>query len=170
MKKMQSVAEKKINILTFKAALITIAISIPIIAFYFKFYSKRYSPPPFDGSSQKGEPNINEGQYGYSSINVGNAYKTSICGEPKADNDSVSLYLTNPKDNDVLIKCFIYNSNNQTLGESGLLEPNSYVEKINLIRPLNPGDNSVNIKIIAYEPQTYYSMGSVILKTAIFLK
>lgn len=52
------------------------------------------------------------------------------------------------------------------LGESGLLRPGEYVRAVRLEKiPKQP--TPVSLKIMAYEPETYYSAGSAVLKTTL---
>lgn len=170
MKEIKSITAKKHYTFIVRIILLIFAIAIPIFIFYFTSYRKIYIPPSFESMIEEGIPQIDEDKYGYSLINIGETYRIKICGEPEVSDGDVSLYLTNLDGNNVLIKCEVYNSDGDLLGNSGLLPPNTYVKNIKLANRLDPGEHSVDIKILAYEPDTYYSMGTAKLKTNIIVK
>lgn len=171
MREIKSITAKKHYIFVISIILLIVIMTIPIFIFYFRSYRKIYIPPSFESRTEEGIPQIDEDKYGYSLINVGEAYSLKICGEPEVvSGRDLSLYLTNLEGNNVLIKCEVYNSDGDLLGGSGLLSPNTYVKNIKLNDRLDTGEHTVDIKILAYEPDTYYSMGSAKLKTNIIVE
>ena len=56
--------------------------------------------------------------------------------------------------------------NGNTLGETGLIKPGEYVQSVELDRVPKVGTPIV-LKIMAYQPDTYYSEGAVSLNTTI---
>ena len=75
-------------------------------------------------------------------------------------------YFTNPVENDVWMKLRILDSNEKIIAETGLIRPGEYVQSI-LFTTIPEDGNSVKLKVMAYEPNTYYSAGCVILNTVV---
>lgn len=125
-----------------------------------------FVPPSFDNTAENGTPSVDE-DLGYSEIyQDGMDFKAWICGNVKVNNSSAVVYFTNDPENDVWMKLRILDQSGNTLGETGLIKPGEYVESVKLETvPENGSD--IKLKIMAYEPDTYYSAGSVSLNTTI---
>lgn len=62
------------------------------------------------------------------------------------------------------LKVRLLTEDGAVLGESGLLRPGQYVRSVTLTT-VPEQTVPVLLKIMAYEPDTYYSAGSVVLQT-----
>lgn len=120
-----------------------------------------FTPPPFDAAAVVGTPTVPEG-LGYSELDC-QAYKVSLCGKPGTDG---TIFLTNPQTNAVWLKLRVLDKKGNILGETGLVRPGEYVQTVTLAPNARPG-SSVTLKIMAYEPETYYSAGAASLNTAL---
>ena len=107
-------------------------------------------------------------EFRYSSLDAG-VYTVALCGVPTADEQEVTLYFTDPAENDVWLKVRIYTEQGIMLGESGLLKPGQYVENVRLNETLAE-PISVLLKVMAYEPDTYQSAGAVTLRTELKIR
>ena len=76
------------------------------------------------------------------------------------------VWLTNPEENTVWLKVRILDEKGNILGESGLVRPGEYVRSVKL-DSLPKETVDVSLKIMAYEPETYYSAGSAVLNTTL---
>ncbi len=126
-----------------------------------------FLPPPFEPSAKTGEPQtemIPEGS-GYGLLDA-QAYQAALCGNPGVRGQEVFLYLTNPEANTVWLKVRIIGESGEILGESGLLKPGEYAESVPLYT-VSAGDIPVQLKLMAYEPDTYHSAGAVSLHTVL---
>jgi len=54
------------------------------------------------------------------------------------------------------------------LGETGLIRPGEYVQRVRLVSPPQMTTDVV-LTVMSYEPETYYSMGSVTLYTSLLV-
>lgn len=125
-----------------------------------------FVPPPFDGKAAAGVPNVPAG-LGYSELwQEGMAYRFSVCGNVVMDGTEAAVYLTNPEGNGVWLKLRVLDRSGRILGETGLIKPGEYVEKVVLTGALAAG-TEITLKIMGYEPETYHSMGAVSLDTSI---
>lgn len=141
--------------------------AVSVVVMLFALSSKQepvrdeFTPPPFDAAALSGTPTVPDG-LGYSELDCG-GYKVSLCGKM---NESGSIYLTNPESNTVWLKVRVLDEKGSILGETGLVKPGEYVQTVALENAPKPG-SPITLKIMAYEPETYYSAGAVALNTTI---
>jgi len=123
-----------------------------------------FTPPHFEETAQQGIPEV-PGDLGWSELDA-NAYKVSICGVVSVNGNTADIWLTNPESNTVWMKLRVLDAQGNTLGETGIIKPGEYVRSITFDAVPDPGD-AVTLKIMAYQPDTYYSEGAVSLNTTI---
>lgn len=123
-----------------------------------------FTPPPFDENACGGVPRVPDG-LGWGELDA-RVYRVGVCGLVTAREDRAEVWLTNPEENTVWLKLRLLDSSGEILGETGLIRPGEYVQTLQLASV--PGDNEpVTLKIMAYQPETYYSEGVVALRTTI---
>lgn len=98
-------------------------------------------------------------------FNVTDNYSIYIEPEPIIENNNIILNLISLDTNNILVKVRILNKGN-VVAETGLISPGQYLEKVELKKKLNVGDEIVYM-VMGYEKDTYYSAGSVKLNTMI---
>jgi len=123
-----------------------------------------FVPPPFDPAAQSGQPDVPDG-LGYGEIDA-KAFKVSVCGVFSPSGGSADLWLTNPANNSVWLKLRVLDADGRILGETGLIRPGEYVRSVTLQNTPTSGTEII-FKLMAYEPDTYRSAGSVSLTTAV---
>ena len=125
-----------------------------------------FVPPAFESTAIQGVPEVPE-ELGYTSpYREGMAYRFSVCANVTMDGRVATVYFTNPAENTVYLKLRVLDGNGEILGETGLLKPGEYVRVVELCEALDAG-TQIQLKIMSYEPDTYLSAGSVVLKTEI---
>ena len=148
------------------------AVSITVMIFALEFTSREmvgeFIPPEHDHLAQNGVPEVSEELGYYSPYADGMSYRFSVCGNVTVQNSLATVYLTNPAENDVYIKVRILDLYGNILGESGILYPGEYVRDVNLTGTVYDSQ-SVVLKIMGYEMDTYYSAGSVTVNTKVAL-
>ena len=82
------------------------------------------------------------------------------------EGSNAAVYLTNPAENEVWLKLRVLDENGNILGETGLIRPGEYVKDVALTENLTAG-TKIKLKIMGYEPETYFSAGTVNQKTAV---
>ena len=117
-----------------------------------------FEPPLADENAQTGIPQLTEGTLG--SITGGPGFRFLLAKEPMYENGKVALYFTSPETNTVWMVAELCDANGNTIGKSGLLRPGEYVESITVYEDATVGE-AITVRILSYEPDTYYSMGSV---------
>lgn len=146
------------------AGLCVLAVIGMAVALVFGGKTESYSPPPFDPAAQVGTPQPPQ-DVGYGEIDA-KAFSFSVAGELTVESGKTDVWLTNPAKNTVWLKVRILDEQDAVLGESGLIRPGEYVQAVKLDTVPRSTAN-VSLKIMAYEPETYYSAGSARLKTVL---
>lgn len=127
--------------------------------------SDDFVPPEFDSAAVNGTPTV-DSSLGWAALAINANYNVHVCGVLNADSSgSLPLYFTNDAGNTVWAKLRVLNSSNEIIGETGLLKPGQYVERVQLSSKAVSGD--VTLQVMGYQPDTYYSAGSVGLATVL---
>ena len=160
---------KKTQTLCLAGLLCTLALVSMVLALVFGGTQKQNSsfiPPPFDSSAESGPPEVPE-ELGWTEIyQDGMAFKCSICGNVIASGGAADVYFTNSSEQEVWLKLRVLDEDGSIIGETGLIKPGEYVKSVSIDKDVSDG-SSIKLKIMAYEPQTYYSAGAVTLNTQI---
>lgn len=128
--------------------------------------SSSFTPPPFDSSAESGTPVVPE-ELGWTEIyQDGMAFKCSICGNVIASGGVADVYFTNSSEQEIWLKLRVLDEDGNIIGETGLVKPGEYVKSVSIDKDISDG-SSIKLKIMAYEPETYYSAGAVTLNTKI---
>ena len=80
--------------------------------------------------------------------------------------EKMDLYFTNDDGNGVWLKLRIFDGEGNIIAETGIIKPNEYVKTVTFDTVPEKG-SAVKLKIMAYEPDTYYSAGAVTLNTVV---
>lgn len=124
--------------------------------------------PPFDETAKQGMPHNEESaRFGWAEISQDEIpYKTAVCGKLQIVDKQAVVFLTNYADNDVWLKLRVLDGDGKTIAETGLAKPGEYIESVQFTEAMKDGE-VIKLKIMAYEPETYYSVGSIVLNTTI---
>lgn len=125
----------------------------------------QFDPPQFDTQALSEEPNVPD-DLGWDVIDA-DVFRVGICGKVTLEQNAAVVWFTNPQDNHVWLKLRILDIEGNILGESGLITPGQYIKTVNLTTSPE-SETPITIKIMAYEPDTYHSAGSITLNTKIF--
>ena len=159
---------KKHNDATMVIAAIVCALTLAVMVIALTADRKQvqvvFTPPPFDAAAQTGMPDVPE-NLGYGELDA-QAFKVSVCGKLVTNGNCTKVWLTNPESNIVWLKLRILDTNGNILGETGLIKPGEYVQSVTLVTVPESG-TAVTLKVMAYQPETYYSEGVVTLTTSI---
>lgn len=123
-----------------------------------------FTPPPFDTNAVQGIPDVPE-NLGWEEVDA-QAYKASICGKVIPNGDTADVWFTNPESNSVWLKLRVLDTQGNVIGETGIIKPGEYVQEVTFTKTPQVGD-SIVLKLMAYEPETYYSAGSITLTTTV---
>ena len=147
---------------------LAIALAVMAAALFFggKQGTAEFIQPPFDAAAMAGVPEVPESLGYISPYQEGMGYRFSVCGNVVMEGNAAAVYLTNPEGNDVWLKLRVLDENDNILGETGLIRPGEYVKDVALTENLTAG-TKIKLKIMGYEPETYFSAGSATLNTTI---
>ncbi len=165
-KKEQSGAKKRIDPLLLTAIIAcAVAVIALIVVIAIKFTPKKgeFVAPPFDDAAVEGTPDVPDG-LGWSELDARGQFFVSVCGEAKVSEGKADVWLTNPEKNDVWLKLRVTNEAGDVVAETGLIRPGEYLQSITFDTAVAAGDK-ITMKVMAYEPDTYLSAGSVSLNT-----
>lgn len=158
---------KKVTIPTL-LILCTFSIMLMIIVFCNSSKKKlSFFRPPFESNAIEGMPDVNEDLSWSEIYQDGMNFKVGICGSIILnEKDQADIYLYNNETNNVWLKLRILNDVGDILGETGLIKPGEYIKSVSFFEEIKNGQ-IVKLKIMAYQPNTYYSEGSIVLNTNI---
>ncbi len=154
--------KKAVNVIVTLCIIAAIVLVAMILWARFK-PEEGFTPPPFEEAAQSGTP-IVENNTWTKVFQDGMTFSAHLTGIVTVKGDSSDVYFTNDEGNKVWLKLRVMDENDNILGETGLLKPNEYVKTVKLDTVPKPGD-VVRLKIMAYEPDTYFSAGVVIMNT-----
>lgn len=125
----------------------------------------RYSPPEHEKNAGNGIPVVKD-DYLYRTMKSDFGYSFSMAANLYQRKDgSVSVFLTNPVENDVNILCEIRDMETGLLYyKSGLLFPGEFVENLKPDTKFSNELHNVTVKVLAYEPESFLSAGTTELK------
>ncbi len=126
---------------------------------------KKFVAPEFDSTAVEGTPTGVDDSW-MPIYKEGMEFSAHICGRVVISNKTADIYFTNDEGNDVWMKLRIMDEGGNILGETGLIKPGEYVKSVTFNTVPSKGTN-IKMKIMAYEPETYYSAGAVSLNTTI---
>lgn len=154
------------NLLMIAAALCITMLLVMVISLQYggKQTQGAFTPPPFAENAAQGTPDV-PNALGWGELDA-QVYKASLCGVFQPKEEVVDIWLTNPASNRVWMKLRVLDVEGNILGETGLIRPGEYLQSIRL-DSVPPSGTAIQLKIMAYEPNTYHSAGAVSLNTTV---
>ena len=130
-------------------------------------HQTEFIPPDFEMAAQTDTPTIPSYLEWSEISHDGMTFKVGISGKIIVKKDNYAdIFLLNNEENNVWLKLRVFDENNNILGETGLLKPGEYVKSINFSESVIVGQK-IKLKIMSYQPETYYSEGAIVLNTII---
>lgn len=125
----------------------------------------QFEPPPFDETAQAGIPTVSD-ELGWSELwQEGMEFKLGVCGVVQVKDGAADVFFTNVE-GEAWLKLRVMDESGNILGETGLVKENMYVRTVQLAVPVED-EQKVAMKVMAYEPETYQSLGAVVLNTTL---
>ena len=152
--------------ITVLSALCILSLAVMVLALCRGPQKAEFIQPPFEPETHAGTPEVPEG-CGYQELDV-QAFRVALCGKVCVRDCGAEVWFTNPGSNPVWLKLRVLDESGQILGETGLLRPGEYVQYVAL-KKTEPGA-PVTLKVMAYEPETFHSAGSIVLQTHITME
>lgn len=123
------------------------------------------SLPTFDLTAVDGTPD-NPGESWSLIYRDGMEFSAHLCGEVILVDRKADIYFTNDEGNTVWMKLRIYDQAGNIIAETGLIKPGQYIKTIPFTDVPARGQK-ISMKIMTYQPDTYYSEGAVTITTTI---
>ena len=150
---------KEKRIITVTAVLLVAALIATAVVFFVQKNKNSFDPPPCDKGATSGIPTVNNDALQYRSVKVSEDLSFSLCMCPSYEDGEVKVLLTNDEGSSAYVRIVLFDAEDNTVGESGLIKPGEYVESVSLsITPEN--DMTLKAKILSYDMKTYYSRGT----------
>ena len=150
------------------AAVCFLAIIMMVLSLVFtggKADKDGFVPPQFDSEAERGIAAV-ENESWTRIFKDGMSFSAHVCGKIVLNGNTADIYFTNDDGNEVWLKLRILDENGNILAETGLIKPNEYIKTVTFDTVPEKG-TAVKLKIMAYEPDTYYSAGAVTLNTVV---
>jgi hypothetical protein len=149
-------SKKEITLLGVLAALAA-ALLIVLLTREDEIIVNDFVPPAFDSAAVSGLPvGVDTSIYG--TLILADGIAVSLYSAPTVTDGTAQVYFASPASNTAWVRLRLLDAQGVLLGETGLLRPGEYVESLILQTP--PKAAQVIAKILTYEPDTYYSMGT----------
>ena len=154
------------NLLIAAAALCATMLLVMVISLQYggKQTQGEFTPPPFAENAVQGTPNVSDG-LGWRELDA-QVYKVSLCGVFQPKENVADIWLTNPASNTIWMKLRVLDLEGNILGETGLIQPGEYLQSV-CLDSVPPSGTAIQLKIMAYEPNTYYSAGALSINTTV---
>ena len=146
-------------ILAVVAVLLAVALVVVVlVAASNRHRQGTFTPPPFEETAVVGTPTVSDETLRYSYAKITDELAVGLCATCERVEDDLLIYFTSLEHNTAWVRVKVYDEKGKLRGESGLLRPGEYVERIPLAS--SPRGKTLKIKVLSYEPDTYYSLGS----------
>lgn len=165
-KKKKNIKKKNNTPIYIAAAVCAVCVIFLIVALCIekKPVQGEFTPPSFDSAAVTGTPTVDESLGWFTPAAEGLDMKVSVCGEVIIKDGKADVYFTNHEGNDVWMKLRIIDDEGNILAETGIIKPGEYIRTIAFDTVPKDGQ-IIHHKVMAYEPDTYYSAGSFTLQT-----
>ena len=167
MRKWSSVKFGENKMLVVSAVLCLLALVVMTVALVFgrPRIQADFVPPPVDEHAVFGLPEVPE-NLSWAELDA-RVFRVTVCGMVAASDGAADIWMTSPAENDVWLKLRVLDQDGSILGETGLIMPGQYVRAV-VLNEVPAAGTPVCLKIMAYEPETYYSAGSISLNAHLY--
>ena len=148
------------TILTVVGILLAVAIVATVIVYFVTRNESDFTPPDFDVAAKKGYPTVTDPAAQFQKVTASENFAFSMCLCPTYENGAARICFASEITNQAYLLIRLYDADGELIGQSGLVKPGQYVESV-AISLVPTKDMDISAKIFSYEPNTYYSMGTV---------
>ena len=128
-----------------------------------------FTPPAFDENAKTEFSAPIDADAAYTPFNVPGEFTGALCANVYTKDGKAELYFTSFENNAVWAKAVLYDQNGKMLSESGLIKPGEHVAALTL-SDIPKQNTKISVKVLLYEPDTYFSRGSCSLTVNLILK
>lgn len=147
-----------------KIPVILCAVVLAALAFgTYRAVNPPYAPPPFEPEAVAGIPSPGA-DMGYGKVGAEGGFSFWVAGVMYQQQDgSLELWFTNPAGSEVNLMCEIQTEDGTVVYKSGVLRPGEYVERLQPLARLAGEAVPIEMKVYAFEENTWYSKGTISL-------
>ena len=116
-----------------------------------------FVPPSFDANALSGEPEVAYPDM-YGTLSLNDEVTVSLYSAPIVTDGTALVCFTADAGNTAWVRLRLQDTDGKILGQSDLLRPGEYVARVKLTT--QPDRPEAIAKILTYEPDTYYSLGT----------
>jgi hypothetical protein len=138
------------------AAFVTTVVLVNTLSQGNKAREPKFTPPSFDQTQVLGKPELPEENFKLMQFDDKKVYLYPFA---EVVDGKVLINFYSDKDNTGWALVKLIDEKENVLGVSGLIKPDHYVKEIALKKGVSP--KNVTAKILWYEPETYYSLGTI---------
>ena len=154
---------KKFVIIGAAVCLVAIVVMAIVLGVTGKPAKPQFTPPPFEAAAQKGMPTVDDPSWN-KIFQSGMSFVAYMCGKVAVVDAAADVYFANDEGNNAWLKLRIMDEKGNILAETGLIKPGEYVQAVQFTTVPTNGQK-LTMKIMGYEPETYHSIGAVVLNT-----
>ncbi len=118
-----------------------------------------FTPPAFEENAKTEFSAPIDAAAAYKPFQIPSEFTGALCANVYVADGKAKLYFTSFADNAVWARAVLYNENGKMLGECGLIKPGEHIEAITL-SDIPKSNTKISVKVLLYEPDTYFSRGS----------
>ena len=128
-----------------------------------------FVPPTFEENAKTEFSAPIDEKAAYTPFSIPNEFMGALCANVFVKDGKAELYFTSFEGNAVWARVILYNENGKAIGESGLIQAGEHIDAIPLSKI--PRNNSkLSVKVLLYEPDTYFSRGSCSLSVNLIVR
>ena len=154
---------KKFVIVVSAICLVAIVVMAIVLGVTGKSQKPQFTPPPFEAAAQTGLPTVDDPSWN-KVFQSGMSFVAYVCGKVTVNNGAADVYFANDEGNNAWLKLRVMDEEGNILAETGLIKPGEYVQAVTFTTVPQNGQK-LTMKIMGYEPETYHSIGAVVLNT-----
>lgn len=121
---------------------------------------EEFKAPAFDATAIAGVPDIDAEALNYNAMKLNDDISVSACANLKVhDGNMIDPYFTSSAENNIWARLIIYDAKGTEMGSTGVIKPGEYVKSVK-VKNIPSETGLIVYKIVTYEPETYYSVGT----------
>ena len=134
---------------------------------------QEFLAPAFEANAEQGTPELTEEEIKklrFSNINMADTIYVSMCGSWYLhDENLVDVYFASSDKNTAWIRLIVYSEDGSEMGSTGVLKPGEYVQSLTL-NLVPTRDCNLKVKVVSYQPETYYSEGTASASVSLYVQ
>lgn len=128
-----------------------------------------FVPPPFEEHAKTEFSSPVDEKAGYVPFGVTEEFKGALCSNVFVKDGKAEIFFTSFKESTAWARAMLLDEDGNTLGECGILKPGEHVQTVDLSY-IPKANTKMTVKVLLYEPETYFSQGSYSVTVNLIVK